>query len=177
MKDLTPEEATTLLQVTLPALKNEHRITKKIMEAIPPGKSDYRPEPSSKTALELAWHIASAENMFLDAAASGQFDFSRNAQPESIRSPEDVSRWYAERFAANFGRLTRLSPEQLLQTIDFRGIFQFPAVLYLEIGLKHSIHHRGQLTVYLRPMGAKVPSIYGESYDDRQARLAAQASS
>lgn len=177
MKDLTPEQATTLLQVTLPALKNEHRITKKIIEAIPAAKSDYRPEPNSKTALELAWHIASAENMFLDATASGQFDFSRNAQPESIRGPEDVSQWYADRFATNFDRLTRLSPEQLLKPIDFRGIFQFPAVLYPEIGLKHSIHHRGQLTVYLRPMGAKVPSIYGESYDDRQARLAAEAGS
>ena len=38
------------------------------------------------------------------------------------------------------------------------------------IGLKHSIHHRGQLSMYLRPMGAKVPSIYGESYDSAKAK-------
>ena len=41
--------------------------------------------------------------------------------------------------------------------------------------MNHSIHHRGQLSSYLRCMGAKVPSIYGESYDDVQARTAAQA--
>jgi uncharacterized damage-inducible protein DinB len=41
--------------------------------------------------------------------------------------------------------------------------------------MSHTIHHRGQLTSYLRSMGAKVPSIYGESYDDAQERKAAQA--
>jgi uncharacterized damage-inducible protein DinB len=47
--------------------------------------------------------------------------------------------------------------------------------MYLQFLMNHSIHHRGQLSVYLRPMGAKVPSIYGESYDDAQARKAATA--
>jgi uncharacterized damage-inducible protein DinB len=42
--------------------------------------------------------------------------------------------------------------------------------------MSHEIHHRGQLSVYLRPMGVKVPSIYGESYDAKQARLTAAAS-
>ena len=177
MLELQPEQATLLLHVTLPALKNEHRTTKKIIEAIPPGQGDYRPDPNAKTALELAWHIASAENMFLDAAASGEFNFSRNTRPESIRDSAAVAQWYADTFADNFKRLTMLSPEQLVKIVDFRGLFQLPAVIYLESGLRHSIHHRGQLSVYLRPMGGKVPSIYGESYDDRQARLAAQGSS
>ena len=54
--------------------------------------------------------------------------------------------------------------------------FQLPAVTYLNFVLHHSIHHRGQLSMYLRPMGAKVPSIYGESYDAAEARKAAQQS-
>ena len=49
--------------------------------------------------------------------------------------------------------------------VDFRGILKFPAVVFLRIGLHHAIHHRGQLSMYLRPMGAAVPSIYGESFD------------
>jgi len=57
--------------------------------------------------------------------------------------------------------------------VDFRGMFQKPAVTFLITGLHHTIHHRGQLSSYLRAMGAKVPSIYGESYDDAQARKAA----
>jgi len=48
-----------------------------------------------------------------------------------------------------------------------------PSVFFLTLAISHSAHHRGQLSVYLRPMGAKVPSIYGESYDDAQTRLAA----
>jgi len=177
MQELQADQASTLLQVTLPALKNEHRITKKIIEAVPLDKGDYRPDPNAKTALELAWHIAATENMFLKVPSSGEFDFSGNAMPESVRNSADVAQWYAEHFAESFDKLTRLTPEQLFKVIDFRGLFKLSAVMYLEVGLKHSIHHRGQLTVYLRPMGAKVPSIYGESYDDRQDRLAAQANS
>jgi len=41
--------------------------------------------------------------------------------------------------------------------------------------MHHSIHHRGQLSMYLRPMGAQVPSIYGESYDTARAKAAAAA--
>ena len=54
--------------------------------------------------------------------------------------------------------------------IDFRGLFTFPAYAFLQSGISHTIHHRGQLSTYLRPMGGRVPSIYGESYDTRQAR-------
>ena len=52
------------------------------------------------------------------------------------------------------------------------NLFRWPAVAYLQVGLNHSIHHRGQLSMYLRPMGAKVPSIYGESYDSALAKQA-----
>ena len=58
--------------------------------------------------------------------------------------------------------------------IDFRGMFQLPAVGFLQLASNHTIHHRGQLSMYLRPMGAKVPSIYGESYDAAQERIAKQ---
>jgi uncharacterized damage-inducible protein DinB len=54
--------------------------------------------------------------------------------------------------------------------IDFYGIRQIPALGFVQLGIIHTIHHRGQLSTYLRPMGAKVPSIYGESYDAREAR-------
>jgi uncharacterized damage-inducible protein DinB len=177
MQPIQPEQARLLLNVTLPALKDEHRLTKRVIEAVPADKGDYRPDPNAMSALELAWHIASAEIMFLNATLAGEFDFTRNQRPESIRNSRDVADWYVEKFNAAFDDLTRLLPEQLGKIVDFRGFLQLPAVMYLELGLRHSIHHRGQLSVYLRPMGAKVPSIYGESYDDRQARQAAQSAS
>ena len=62
----------------------------------------------------------------------------------------------------------------MLKIIDFRGMFQLPAVMYLGFILSHTVHHRGQLSTYLRPMGSKVPAMYGESYDSAEARKAAQ---
>jgi uncharacterized damage-inducible protein DinB len=73
--------------------------------------------------------------------------------------------------------LESLSSEHLIKVIDFRGVFQMPAVRFLGVLLHHTIHHRGQLTVYLRPMGAKVPALYGESYDSAEARKAMQQNS
>ncbi len=178
MQSLQPDQGAFLLNtVFLPALKNEHGATKKVIQAVPADKGDYRPDPVSKTALELAWHIATSENRFLDAVNSGAFTFGDSAKPDSIRNSADVAHWYEERFNENFNRLGQLSGEQLVKIIDFRGVLQLPAVMFLRLGLSHSIHHRGQLTAYLRATGAKVPSIYGESYDDAQARKAAQSQS
>jgi uncharacterized damage-inducible protein DinB len=177
MSQLTSDQATLIPHaVGLRALANEHPLTKNVIAAIPADKADYCPDPVAKSAIDLAWHIVTAENRFLEAVASGVFDFGGSARPDTIATPADVIGWYADRFATNIDRLKSLSGEQLLKPIDFRGLFQLPAVAYVQIGLNHSIHHRGQLSMYLRPMGAKVPSIYGESYDARQARESAAKS-
>lgn len=75
-------------------------------------------------------------------------------------------------FARKSSPLAQLTGEQLSKILDFRGMFQLPAVVYLQFLLSHSIHHRGQLSMYLRPAGAKVPAIYGESYDSAQDKKA-----
>ena len=174
---MTSEEALTILNaVAVPSLTNEQPLTRRIVEAILPDKGDYKPDPFSRPALELAWHIVSAENRFIEAACDGAFDLSPRPMPETIKTPADVAAWYEREFAKNIARAKGLSGEQLTKIIDFRGIFKLPAVIFLNIGLNHSIHHRGQLSTYLRPMGSKVPSIYGESYDARTAREAAAKS-
>jgi uncharacterized damage-inducible protein DinB len=77
MSSVEPQQARFFFEgVALPWLRNEHPVTKKIIEAVPIDKGDYRPNEVSRTAFELAWHIASAENRFLDAVAAGKFDFS-----------------------------------------------------------------------------------------------------
>ena len=171
MQPLQPDQAEFLLNaVYLPGLKNEHRITKSVIEAIPLDKGDYRPDEVSKSALELAWHIAATEMRFMDALPAGEFDFSPRPRPDSIRNSRDLALWYTSNFEPRFEKLTKLTAEQLLKIVDFRGMFQLPAVMYLNFLLHHSIHHRGQLSVYLRPAGGKVPAIYGESYDSAAAR-------
>jgi uncharacterized damage-inducible protein DinB len=172
---MQPEQASFLLQgIYLPGLKNESRITKSVIEAIPLDKGDYRPDEISKTAMELAWHIVAAEMRFIDSVAGGAFDLSPRPQPESVKNSADLVVWYDENLTMRVEALTKLSNEQLLKVLDFRGVFQLPAVAFLGLMLHHSVHHRGQLSMYLRPMGAKVPSIYGESYDAAEARKAAQ---
>jgi hypothetical protein len=86
-----------------------------------------------------------------------------------------VAEWYASEFAKNFDAVAQMTGEQLIRVVDFRGLFKRPAYTFLQAGLLHAVHHRGQLSTYLRPMGGKVPAIYGESYDSAEAKKAAQA--
>jgi uncharacterized damage-inducible protein DinB len=172
---ITPEQASFLFYLVLPALKTEHQTTKRVIEAIPADKGDYRPDPAAKSALELAWHIVAAEKRLLGGVHAGAFDFTPIHRPETVRNPADIVAWFDQSFAANLEKMERLSGEQLAQSVDFRGVVQLPAVSFVQFTLNHTVHHRGQLSTYLRPMGAKVPSIYGESYDATQARLAKEA--
>jgi uncharacterized damage-inducible protein DinB len=175
MNPITPEQATFLVQYQLPTHKNEHRTTAAVIAAIPASNADYRPDPQSKTAVELAWHVAAAEHRFYGGIIAGAFDFNPIPRPEGGLTPESISKWYEASFAKNFDGLTRLTGEQAAKILDFRGVFQLPAVAYLNFSLSHAIHHRGQLSTYLRAMGGKVPAIYGESYDSELAKKAAQA--
>jgi uncharacterized damage-inducible protein DinB len=174
MQEMTADQATFLLQnVYLGTLKTESRTTKKILEAVPAGKAEYRPDPASRSAIDLARHIAAADNRFVETVINGAFDTNPAMIPESVKTPAEITAWYEERYAKNFEALSKVAGEKLVKIVDFRGMFQRPAVTFLMRGLHHTIHHRGQLSSYLRCMGAKVPSIYGESYDDAQARKAA----
>jgi uncharacterized damage-inducible protein DinB len=173
---LTPDQAKFLLNMALPTIKREQVTTRTIIEAIPLDKGDYRPDNIAKTALELAWHVVAAEKRFLAGIAAGEFDFTPINRPETVRNSADIAAWYEETFKANVAKLEQMSGEQAARIIDFRGMLQLPAVAFLTMSQNHSIHHRGQLSTYLRPMGAKVPAIYGESYDTTQAKTTAKAS-
>ena len=94
---------------------------------------------------------------------------------EGIGTPAEIATWYETTYAEAFEALAKATPDQLLKVVDFRGLFQRPAVMFLVSGLSHTIHHRGQLSSYLRSMGAKVPAIYGESYDSAAAKSASPA--
>lgn len=163
---MQPEQATFMLNVLLPQIKNESKTTRRVLEAIPAGKSDYKPDPKAKTALELAWHIAHAEVWFLDSVENGEFKPDAGAMPADIKTPADIVAWYDTNFAAGFDRVSKLSPDKLQKPINFYNLFTHPAVMYLNFLIVHSVHHRGQLSTYLRPMGSKVPSIYGGSADE-----------
>ncbi|HWZ43285.1 MAG TPA: DinB family protein [Candidatus Saccharimonadales bacterium] len=172
MPGLSPEHALFIRQLTLPLTRVEHATTKRVIEAIPLDKGDFRPDPVAKTALELAWHIVAAEHRFLNGIFAGAFDFTAINRPDSVNNSAAIAKWFDDSFTTSIAKIEGLSGADLVKTIDFRGLFQLPAVSYLGLTANHTIHHRGQLSMYLRPMGAKVPSIYGESYDAAQERIA-----
>ena len=106
---------------------------------------------------------------------NGVFDFTPRPRPDTVRTPADVNAWWDERLPLLLDRLKALPDDALTKPIDFRGQFTLPAVSFVRFILNHTIHHRGQLSMYLRPMGAAVPSIYGESFDARTARETREA--
>jgi uncharacterized damage-inducible protein DinB len=166
MSSLTADQAAFLLhQVGLPALRFEHPLTCAVIAAIPPGQTDFRPHADSRRALDLAWHIVGAEIKYLEATAAGVFPHDLKPMPETMRTGEDVLAWYQARFGPAIERLEKTSGDDLLRVVDFYGLRSFPAITLIQIILNHTVHHRGQLSTYLRPMGARVPSIYGPSYD------------
>lgn len=176
MSEVTAEQAHLIVHnVVLGILKNESRTTRSVLAAVPNANLDYRPDPRAKTANELLRHIASADNFFLKSVADGTFVPGSVKIPEDVKEPEEIVEWYEREYAKNFDAVAKLSGEQLIKVVDFRGLFERPAYTFLQAGLLHIVHHRGQLSTYLRPMGGKVPAIYGESYDSAEAKKAAQA--
>lgn len=175
MSEIGSEQAHLFVQrVLLGILKNESRTTKSVIAAVPNSNLDYRPDPYAKTANELLRHLAAADNLFLKTVVDAAFVPGSVKIPDTVKSPEDIAQWYGSEYERNFEAVSKLSGEQLVRTVDFRGLFQRPAYTFLQSGLLHTVHHRGQLSSYLRAMGGKVPAIYGESYDSAEARKASQ---
>jgi uncharacterized damage-inducible protein DinB len=161
---LTPEFAAGYCAMMLDGVARETEITKKVIAAVPDAASSYKPDPAARSAKELAWHIANSDIQFLDGIADLKFNMETpEHKPETSA---EVVAWYDQNMRRGVARVAAMTPEQLLTPVNFFGVFHLPAVLYLGFLNNHSIHHRGELATYLRPMGSKVPSIYGGSYDE-----------
>ena len=163
---MTPDQAKFLLGVFLPSVQKEHQTTLRVLQAVPVGKETYRPHPNSRSTLELVWHIAGVDIWFLDAFVAGNFDMEDDTMPADFSTVADIASWYEDEFPPKLKKVTPLPAEFWAKELPFFGIFNFPTVMYLQIMMHHTIHHRGQLCAYLRPMGGKVPNIYGGSFDE-----------
>lgn len=162
---LTPEQCQGIARFLLANADLERPITRNVIAALPPGQEDYRPDPISMPALILAWHIASSELWFYGCIAAGKFT-NPDPMPDSIKTSADVIAWMNAHVEAARASIDAVSAEQLAASIDFFGAMNVQGVHYLSLMLKHCIHHRGQLSSYLRPAGGKVPNIYGPTAED-----------
>lgn len=161
----TPEFALGYRALMLDGVGRELEITKRVIAAIPEGKRDYRPDPHARTAWELAWHLANTDVQFLNSIADLEFATPLRSAPDKPETVAALVDWYDKNFKHGAEAVHALSAEQLLTPVQF-FMFNFPAVFYLGFLNNHSIHHRGELATYLRPMGSKVPAIYGGSFDE-----------
>jgi uncharacterized damage-inducible protein DinB len=148
----------------LDVLAREVGITARVLSSVPDDRRDYRPDPKSRSAWELAWHAA-ADVWFLDGIAALHFEPNPDQAHEN---PNDSS---GGRAGEALQHIRAMPPEQLLEPVVLGGVAKqsgqaFPAFIYLLWAHTHMVHHRGQLAAYLRPMGAKVPGIYGPSADE-----------
>ena len=141
--------------------ENESTTTRKVIARIPEG-SAYRPDPKSRTASEIAWQIACEEKMLIEALETGKAAWEPAPAPATTKELLDI---YERQSADIVGRLKSLPAQRWDGTLEFFG-GQRPASPMAWSFLFDIVHHRGQITTYLRAMGSTVPQIYGPSADE-----------
>jgi uncharacterized damage-inducible protein DinB len=139
----------------------ESTTTAKVLARIPEG-SDYRPDPKSRTAHEIAWQIVCEEKMIIDALETGKAEWSPPPQPKTMK---EVVEAYQAQSASMAARWADLPDARWEGNLEFFGS-ERPASPMAWSFLFDIVHHRGQISTYLRPMGSTVPQIYGPSGDE-----------
>ena len=162
---MSPEKAKMIADFLCTNLEREYSTTRRVLAALPDDQMNWQPHEKGMKAGELAWHIATSDCYFLTAVVNGGF-----APPAKLEQPANVAgivAYYDENFPPLLEKAKNLTPEQAVKELNFRDIFVQPAAIFLNLCNGHSIHHRGQLSTYLRATGAKVPKIYGRSADEQ----------
>ncbi len=166
---MTPDQAKMLADYFANLMNNEGKTTTKVLQAVPDDRRDYKPDDKSRTAWELAKHVATGDIWFLDSICDGCFTWDPDAEKRltsGFGTMNDVVAFYKQEYPKRIERLRTTSGEQLARDVDFFGMLKQPAVMFVGLANNHGIHHRGQLAAYLRAMGSKVPSLYGGSADE-----------
>jgi uncharacterized damage-inducible protein DinB len=161
---MTADQARAVAEVMTGVIEQEAAATRKIVRAIT--DRAYRPDAKARTAWELAAHLTLSDIWFADSILSGAFVWAGEPpMPSGVASAEDLAQWHERTLADRLARLRGMSSEHMLRPLSFFGR-SAPAVTWLTLMNNHAVHHRGQLATYLRPMGSKVPAIYGMSADE-----------
>ena len=154
----------------LDTLEKEHARTMRVLRAYPAGQEDFRPHPKARTAKEVAAPLWLGQSLLLRALTTG-FDWSKPSSPP--KPPATIAELADEVEKAHrqvVETLGSVEDASLDETVRFmvapKTLGDFRKIDFLWFVLLDHVHHRGQLSVYLRTAGAKVPSIYGPSGDE-----------
>ncbi len=143
-----------------------------VLQATPDQRLDYRPHPRSRSAYEIIGHLIGHEQDLVELAATGEINH-RMQVPFTVLSEGLAAYRQAhedlQRHLAGMSDATWTSPGRL----QFNGqvFYELPRRDLFWMLLFDGVHHRGQLSTYLRPMGGTVPSIYGQSADSALAAV------
>jgi uncharacterized damage-inducible protein DinB len=161
----TADFAVTFTNLMIGRFEQETPATRKVLANVPEDNRDYKPAPNSRSAWELAVHLAQSDVWFLNSIADQQFAWTGDP-PTPASDVKGLVAWYDAEVPKALARVKAMKADQLLKPVDFFGMMTAPVFLFLQFAQDHKVHHRGQLSTYLRPMGAKVPDIYGGSFDE-----------
>ena len=139
----------------------ESATTYKVLSRIPED-SDYRPDEKSRTAKQIAWQVVSEEKMIIEALENGTAEWAPPPTPATMKEVADI---YQKQSADIVKRFKALPDEKWNGSLQFFGGERSASAMAWSF-LFDIVHHRGQISTYLRPMGAKVPQIYGPSGDE-----------
>jgi len=166
-----------LTSVILEQLDREAELTRRALERVPKGKNDWKPHPKSMPLGQLAHMVATMPSWISMIVKQDELDVApKEGRPERPQ-PKNSKEYLAalDDAAAQAREALQSSSESHLQTewkllAAGQVVFNGPRQEMLRDTMNHWAHHRGQMTVYLRLMGSKVPALYGPSADDQQFR-------
>jgi uncharacterized damage-inducible protein DinB len=166
---MTADHAKAIADYFATMFDQESANTLKVLRAVPNDRRDYKPDEKSRTAWELATHLAGSDLWFLDSVCDAAFVYDpevENKRTAGLNTIDDIVEFYKREYPKRIQRLRSTPGEQLAKEVDFFGMTKGPSIWFLGLANNHGVHHRGQLMTYLRAMGSKVPSIYGGSADE-----------
>jgi len=155
-------------------LKHEATFTKKMLERVPWDKKDWKPHEKSMTLGRLATHITETLKWISNIRHIDDFDFMRDLSFEfhTAATKEQLMQAFQENLENALSDLAAMSDEDFNKIwIVRRGeqvMYNMPKKVAVRAwGFSHQVHHRGQLSVFLRLLGVPVPGMYGPSADER----------
>lgn len=161
------------IDALLPEFDHEMTTTRKLLERVPDDRVDWKPHPRSWTLGQLAQHVATLPVWGSVTLTQSELDLGTAGESPTLRTRADLleafDRHVAETRTALVGKTDGelMAPWTLKK--DGQTVFSMPkAVVWRSFVLNHLVHHRGQLSVYLRMQDVPIPSMYGPSADEGQ---------
>ena len=160
-----------IIQIPFGDFENELKQTGRLLSAIPDGNFDYRPHEKSYTLGGLAQHVAQLPGLVASIIRDDEFDYATLPKVDAVKTSKDILRIFEMSADVARAAFAELTEAHLMRTWTFKYggqvFFTRPkGALLRDFFLSHMIHHRAQLTVYLRLLNHPVPGLYGPSADE-----------